>query len=278
MATVSRNARLEETLGYKSLSDAFAHHPEINAVVLCTPPGVHYAQACEALRAGRHVFLEKPPTASLAELASLKRLAKKTGLTLYTSWHSRFAAAVAPAREWLANGKIQSVVINWRENVRKWHPGQDWIFEPGGMGVFDPGINALSIATQILPWDFKLQDASLTVPKNRQAPIAASLRYAGEDGVPVVAEFDFRENNSEVWEITVVTDQGEMKLSAGGAKMSINGDACLVDSTRSEYEGLYSRFAELVKERTSEIDATPLVHVADAFLMGKRIVTDDFDW
>jgi D-galactose 1-dehydrogenase len=43
------------------------------------------------------------------------------------------------------------VNVIWREDVRVWHPGQDWIWQPGGLGVFDPGINALSIITHILP-------------------------------------------------------------------------------------------------------------------------------
>jgi D-galactose 1-dehydrogenase len=57
-----------------------------------------------------------------------------------------------PAKAWLA-GKRQVARgrITWREDVRKWHPGQDWVFEPGGMGVFDPGINALSILTISCP-------------------------------------------------------------------------------------------------------------------------------
>ena len=59
------------------------------------------------------------------------------------------AQAVAPAKAWLAGKTIKQAKIIWREDVRKWHPGQDWIFEAGGMGVFDPGINALSIMTDI---------------------------------------------------------------------------------------------------------------------------------
>ena len=40
--------------------------------------------------------------------------------------------------------------IDWRESVRKWHPGQEWVWEPGGFGVCDPGINAMSIFTEIM--------------------------------------------------------------------------------------------------------------------------------
>jgi hypothetical protein len=78
-------------------------------------------------------------------------LAARAGRTLFATWHSRFAPAVEPARQWLTPRRIRSVHINWKEDVRVWHPGQGWIFEPGGLGVFDPGINALSILTRILP-------------------------------------------------------------------------------------------------------------------------------
>jgi hypothetical protein len=54
---------------------------------------------------------------------------------------------------------IYTVRIEWREDVRVWHPGQTWIWEPGGFGVSDPGINALSVATRILPRPFFLTNA-----------------------------------------------------------------------------------------------------------------------
>ena len=61
--------------------------------------------------------------------------------------------------------------------MRRWHPGQAWIWEPGGFGVFDPGINALSIATSIFA-PFFLTAARLDFPENRDAPIAAALDSA----------------------------------------------------------------------------------------------------
>ncbi|TIP51034.1 MAG: gfo/Idh/MocA family oxidoreductase, partial [Mesorhizobium sp.] len=70
------------------------------------------------------------------------------------SWHSRYAPAVEAARDFLGSTTIRSAAINWKEDVRRWHPNQDWIWAPGGFGVFDPGINALSIATHILPTMF----------------------------------------------------------------------------------------------------------------------------
>ena len=121
------------------------------SVALCTPPQVRHAQAAMALAAGKHVMLEKPPGATVAEITPLLTTARAAQRTLFATWHSRFAPAVEPARQLLAGRKVKSVKITWKEDVRVWHPGQAWIFEAGGLGVFDPGINALSILTRILP-------------------------------------------------------------------------------------------------------------------------------
>ncbi len=71
--------------------------------------------------------------------------------TLYTTWHAQHHPAVDAAAKALAGKRIASLEILWHEDVHKWHPGQAWIWEPGGFGVFDPGINAFSIATEIFP-------------------------------------------------------------------------------------------------------------------------------
>jgi D-galactose 1-dehydrogenase len=150
-AVASRNSRLPHVPHFTTLEELLRDGPPIDAIGLCTPPQVRRAQAAAALSAGKHVMLEKPPGASVSEVDSLIALAARAGRTLFATWHSRFAPAVEPARQWLTPRRIRSVHINWKEDVRVWHPGQGWIFEPGGLGVFDPGINALSILTRILP-------------------------------------------------------------------------------------------------------------------------------
>jgi D-galactose 1-dehydrogenase/L-arabinose 1- dehydrogenase len=55
------------------------------------------------------------------------------------------------------------VQLIWREDVRVWHPGQDWLLAAGGFGVFDPAINALSILTRVLP-ERLAQSAELGIP------------------------------------------------------------------------------------------------------------------
>lgn len=277
VATVDPGASaVEGVASFDSLDTLFHDGPAVDAVVLCTPPQVRYALAAKALKHGVHVFLEKPPGATLAEVASLKQLANAGGLTLFAGWHSRYAAGVEPARAWLAERRIEGVAIRWKEDVRAWHPGQEWIWESGGLGVFDPGINALSIATRILPSAFFLKAATLEIPANRAAPIAADLQFVDGEGITMTMELDWRQTGPQSWDIVVDTDQGQLILSHGGAILALPGRN--VAGEDREYAGLYAHFAELIASRSSAVDTTPLRLVADAFLLGRRESTEAFHW
>lgn len=242
--------------------------PPVEAVAICTPPQVRHALAQAALARGLHVLLEKPPGATLSEVAALRQAAARAGVTLYASWHSRFAAGVAPAREWLAQKRIERVSIVWREDVRVWHPGQTWIWQAGGLGVFDPGINALSIVTEILPDTLILESAVLHVPANCSAPVAAQIEMRLGNGAPVSADFDFLQTGPQSWDIAVETDAGLLKLGMGGAVLTLpDGEQMSQDA---EYPALYAHFADLVRRGASDVDLRPLALVADAFLVGQQ--------
>ena len=250
-----------------------AERPDIDTVSLCLPPVPRYDYAAAAIAAGRHVMLEKPPGATLAEVQALARMAQDAGVTLYTTWHSRMAKGVAPAKAWLADKIVTAAHITWKEDVRRWHPGQDWVFTPGGMGVFDPGSNALSIMTEILPQPVHLRHADLYFPANRDTPIAAELTWTGN----VTGSFDWRQTGPQSWDIVVQTDNGMLALHDGGARLVIDGKDVESGADR-EYPALYDRMAELVKTAASEVDITPMIHVADALTLGKRHVVDAFDF
>ena len=272
-ATVSRNGRVDGVEAFADMGAMLAARPDIPVVSLCTPPVPRFAQAEAALAAGRHVMLEKPPGATLSECHRLERLARAKGLTLFATWHSREAAAVEPARAWLADKRLRRLRVTWHEDVRKWHPGQDWVFEPGGLGVFDPGVNALSIVTRILPAPIHVAAARLLVPQNRHTPIAADLTFSHPDGAAATASFDWRETPHEIWQIEAETDAGTLHLNGGGAEMRIDGASVPTDAApdapAGEYPKLYAAMTRLVAARTIDMDIGPLRHVADAFLRGK---------
>ncbi|WGD29569.1 Gfo/Idh/MocA family oxidoreductase [Ancylobacter sp. WKF20] len=276
-AIASRNASLDGVPHFTTLEALLASDVAVDAVALCTPPQGRREQAALALSAGKHVLLEKPPGATVSEIGPLAETARENGLTLFATWHSRFAPAVEPARALLAERHIRTVSIIWKEDVRVWHPGQDWIFAPGGLGVFDPAINALSILTRILPHPVIVTGAELAFPANRAAPIAATVEMVSGKNIPIRADLDFLQTGPQSWDIRIETDAGEVVLSSGGAKLSLDGKM-LSEAPEAEYAGIYKHFTGLIEAGHSDVDLSPLALVADAFLLGRRVTVDAFDY
>lgn len=280
-ATVSRHGGVDGVDGFSDLETMLAARPDIEVVSLCMPPVPRFDYAATALKAGRHVMLEKPPGATLAECQTLEAKAREAGVSIYATWHSREAAQVARAKAWLKDKRLRSLKVVWKEDVRRWHPGQEWIWQAGGLGVFDPGINALSIVTEVLPDAIHLRSATLEFPKNRETPIAAALGFAHPHGADVSAIFDWRQDGNQIWTIEVETDGGSLLLADGGAKLEIDGELQAETDAdgnplQGEYPRLYANMAALVRSGGIDMDLSPMTHVADAFLLGKRIAVEPF--
>jgi len=277
-ATVSRHGSVESVEAFTDLGEMLEARPDIRVVSLCLPPVPRFDYAMQALEAGRHVMLEKPPGATLAECHTLEEAARASGLTLFATWHSREADMVGAAKAWLADKALTGLTVTWKEDVRRWHPGQEWIWQPGGLGVFDPGINALSIVTEILPDDLHVKEAVLEVPENCQTPIAARIAFFHPGGAAVDAEFDWRQDGDQTWQIDAVTEAGTLRLTNGGAKMEVDGRASgEAAALAGEYPRLYKRMADLVREGRRDVDLRPMTLVADAFTLGRRKIVAPFE-
>ncbi len=271
VACASRHAQVDGVQNFPDIETLLAEVKDLDAISICTPPQAHFEAALAALRAGKHVMLEKPPASTTRHIALLQEEAARQGRTLFQTWHSRFAAGVDAAREWLRERTLTGGTITWKEDVHHWHPGQLWIWQAGGLGVFDPGINALSVLTEVLPDEAVVHEAILEFPENQQAPIAARLALRTQAGATVNAEFDFRQKGEQTWDIELVTTTGRLRLSHGGGALEIDGQPMGNDAALAgEYPRLYARFAELCAAGRSEVDWRPFQLVADAFLVGER--------
>ena len=275
-------------LGIEGVPHAFKDHramlaavPDLDAVAICTPPQPRHAIARDALAAGKHVLLEKPPAATLSELVDLKSAAEAAGKTLFTTWHAQYNAGVEAARERLAGRSVTRLSVTWKEDVRVWHPGQEWIWQAGGFGVFDPGINALSIVTRILPEPVFVKRADLSFPANRDAPIAADLAFGSAAGAPagdadLTAAFDWRQTGEQSWDIASRPRMG-CAFSSRRAAAALSSTA-RSSSTRRRPN---TRASTSVSRRSSatagrDVDEAPFRLVADAFMIGRRIVVEPF--
>lgn len=266
VATVSRRGEAPDGIPSFPTLDALATSDvAVDAVALCTPPEGRSQTAMLAADHGWDILLEKPPGLTAAEVVSLGEYVHGTGRILFTTWHSQYNAAVDATAERLATQDIVSMRIDWREDVRKWHPGQDWIWQAGGFGVFDPGINALSIATKIIPKPLEVHRATLTIAENHQSPIAADIEF----GERLSAHFDWRESGDECWKIEIKTARETLLLDKGGSELWADGKQIVAEEPQ-EYRLIYKHFAQLLRARQSHVDVAPLQLVTEALSVAER--------
>lgn len=266
--------------GFNTYAEMFAAVPDMDCVAICTPPGPRRQIAADCLAAGKHVLLEKPPAGTVAEVNDIGLRARAAGKVAFATYHAQHNAAVKMAADTLHGKRVKSLAVTWKEDIRRWHPGQDWILAAGGFGIFDPGINALSILTRIMPEPIFIASAELFVPANRQAPIAANLTFASASDASQLmkAQLDWRQTGPQSWDIAVETDEGlKLTLSNGGSQLDIPGQPSFIGPP-DEYPDIYREFASLLAASTLEINSAPFQLVADAFMIGSRTRVDDFSF
>ena len=247
----------------------------LEAVAITTPPGPRFDIARECVAAGLHSLLEKPPTAGLAEIADLDCLAQAQQVTLFTTWHAQHHATVRSAAEALAGKRIKSMDIHWHEDVHKWHPGQQWIWEPGGFGCSTPASTHCRSRPRSSRGgcSFKRPSSKCRKMRRRRSPPTSPFRAPQADG-PLRASLDWRRTEGEEWTITVEASDGTLvRLEDGGAKLLLNGEE-RPDQDIGEYPDIYRTFLDLIDERRSLVDIAPFRLVADFLLLAKTTRVD----
>jgi predicted dehydrogenase len=87
--------------------------PEIDVVFVCTPDHLHIEHASAALRAGKHVYLEKPMAITVEDCDTLIRISEETGKILYVGHNMRFFPVMAKMHSLIAEGRIGKVEAVW---------------------------------------------------------------------------------------------------------------------------------------------------------------------
>jgi predicted dehydrogenase len=80
--------------------------PTLDAVVIATPPSSHYTIARDALRAGKHCWVEKPLAMHVAEAGELVSLAETNERILFVDETFLYDPLVRTARRWIREGRL----------------------------------------------------------------------------------------------------------------------------------------------------------------------------
>ncbi|MEP4105762.1 MAG: bi-domain-containing oxidoreductase [Nitratireductor sp.] len=108
--------------------------PDIDLVLIATRHDLHAGMTLDALRAGKHVFVEKPLAMNEDELAEIEAFYRDNpnGPVLMTGFNRRFSPAVVAAKKVLAN-RTSPMIVNYRMNAG-YIPADHWVHGPQGGG------------------------------------------------------------------------------------------------------------------------------------------------
>jgi predicted dehydrogenase len=133
--------------------EALLARPDVDAVCICTPSGQHARETIAAARAGKHVLVEKPMAATLAQAEELAEAARASDAFLMVAHCWRFHDDVRRMRDRIAAGEFGRVVKTRGYGVHaKWGPS-GWFTDPalaGGGALLDMGVHAIDTARFLL--------------------------------------------------------------------------------------------------------------------------------
>jgi predicted dehydrogenase len=142
-SATAREALARTYPGVLALADAseLLARQDIDAVAIATPVATHYELAAQALKAGKHVLVEKPLCMRLEEAKDLVALAKRHGLTLLVDHVFLFHSAVRKLKELVQTNSIGKV--SYYDSLRI------------NLGLFQPDVNVL---WDLAPHDFSIMN------------------------------------------------------------------------------------------------------------------------
>lgn len=139
---------------------------EVEGVDICTPHRAHAPIAIDALKAGKHVLVEKPMASSLKEATAMVRVAKQSGKILFCGIHSRWSLSLQQVKRFLETGALGEIyfaeIISTR---RRGIPGWGTTFirkdTAGGGVVLDLGVYLVDTLLYLLDFPKPLTCSAL---------------------------------------------------------------------------------------------------------------------
>ncbi len=160
--------------------------PRVEVVVNLTVPSAHHQVALDALRAGKHVYNEKPLAVRPDQGWELLEVAKEHGLRVGAAPDTVLGAGVQTCRDLVDSGAIGTPVAAQAFMMcpghEGWHPNPDFYYQPGGGPLFDMGPYYLSALVTLLgPVDRVVASA-------RSAFSERTIGHGGRKGQPIPVE------------------------------------------------------------------------------------------
>lgn len=217
----------------------------VQAVIIATPPAMHFDIAIEALRAGKDVWVEKPPSHTAAQVRELARMAEVCGRTLFFAYHARYNPAVVAARAVLAGALEQMISAQYKECAANFHEPGSWVYQEGLLR--DSGINVFSVLFDLLPSGTRPQLISVSANQTK-----AQIHLSG--GIRI--EMDWEYHGPEVRTFKIQSSLGVCCIELSRPLLTVNGVSHPLSTTcrdvmRAEYEAMFFDWPQRLQTRKS---------------------------
>ncbi|ULQ52428.1 inositol 2-dehydrogenase [Flavihumibacter fluvii] len=151
--------------------------PEVEAVIICTPTSSHAAMIEMAVKAGKHIFCEKPVDLSLERTRALVEMAKTAGVKLMLGFNRRFDPDFLQARKNILEGRIGDVQVVKITSRDPGLPPLDYIKNSGGL-FMDMAIHDFDMARYMMGKEVKEVYAKGLVLVDKQVAAAGDIDTA----------------------------------------------------------------------------------------------------
>ncbi len=171
---------------YEDFREMLDKESSIDAILCATPDHTHAYISLYAMRAGKHVYCEKPMTHNIWEARMVQKVARETGLATQMGNQMHSSPNVRNAVEYLRAGAIGAV-----KEVHSWVPAGRWIKELDGMP------KSTSPVPEGLNWDLWLGPRS-DRPFN-EAYVPVTWRDFWEFGCGALGDFGCHDMDAATW-------------------------------------------------------------------------------
>lgn len=172
-------------LNYQDLCNS----PEIDLVVILTSMKQHSAIAREALRAGKHVMVEKPMAVSLPEAEELVNLARDSSMYLVSAPFVTLSPTFQIIRDRVEAGDVGKVCLARARYGWSGPDWSDWFYRPGSGPIFDLAVYSITSLTGILGAAKRVMAMTGTAQSERLIN-GSPIKVEVEDNAQILLDFD----------------------------------------------------------------------------------------
>jgi predicted dehydrogenase len=243
--------------------ESLAADPDVDVIYVATPHPMHHGNAILALRAGKHVLVEKPFTMNAAEARDIAGEARKRGLFAMEAMWTRFLPHTAVIRDWLARGVLGDVVTVTADHGQWFAEDAGFrLFAPelGGGALLDLGVYPVSFASMVLGPPSRI--VSMSDPAFTGVDAQTSMLFGYDSGAQAVLTCTLRAK-SPTRAAVVGTDarievEGDFYAPAAVTLIPRKGDPLRVEAVH-EGRGLRHQADEVARRIAARETESPLM-------------------